>query len=201
MEIVVDVDHGKVPLWARDTTLYWRFDEVSLRRHDDPAAMKRRVRKLLRAAISAWGDSAPVKFVESQTDWDFDIAVLKRRDCDEDGCTLASSFFPDDERQRMLILPTMFEDSATGQVSTLVHELGHVFGLRHYFADTDESRFPSKIFGKHSSFTVMNYGARSKLTVADRTDLARLYEAAWSVDPKARLGLPVRLIEAPHLAR
>ena len=200
-EVVVDVVRGKIPLWARGTTLNWRFEAEALRRHDDPGALKRRVRRLLRAAISAWGSAAPVRFVESDAEWDFEVAVLKRADCDEDGCTLASAFFPDRGRQRMLILPTMFEYSHVEQVATMVHELGHVFGLRHYFADTDEAKFPSKIFGKHSAFTVMNYGAKSKLTIADREDLARLYEAAWSADPEAALGLPVRLFDAPHATR
>jgi len=201
-EVVVDVVRDHIPLWEPNTILNWRFEEASIQRHADGEHMKRRVRRLLHAAVSEWSDAAPVKFVESQADWDFEIAILKRRDCDEDGCTLASAFFPADRgRQRLLILPTLFECSRDEQVMTLVHELGHVFGLRHYFADTEEAAFPSKTFRTHSSFTVMNYGWKSRLTVADRKDLEWLYEAAWSADAEARLGLPVRLCKAPHLAR
>lgn len=199
-EIVVDVQRGKVSLWAPDTTLNWRFDEKSFNRYEDPEAMKRKVRRLLCEAIGAWKDAVPVAFVESRENWDFDIALRKRKDCDESGCTLASAFFPDIVRQRVLLYPTMFEQDHAEQLSTMVHELGHVFGLRHFFADTDadEKKLPSLIFGTHSRFTVMNYGSDSRLTAADRDDLMRLYKAAWSADPQAEIGKQVRLLHAPH---
>jgi hypothetical protein len=201
-EIVVDLQRGKVPLWAQGTTLNWRFDPKAVARHGNPDAMKRKVRKLLREAIEAWGET-PVAFRESDEDWDFEIAVLKRKDCDDEGCTLASAFFPEPVRQRVLVYPSMFDYDHAEQVSTMVHELGHVFGLRHYFADTDseEKKFPSLVYGKHSGFTVMNYGPRSHLTEADRKDLLRLYQAAWSAEPEQEIGKQVRLVQAPHAAR
>lgn len=200
-EIVVDLQLDKVPLWAKGTTLNWRFDNRAIARHGNPEALQRKVRKLFSEAVDAWGET-PILFQENSKDWDFEIAVLKRRDCDDDGCTLASAFFPDSERQRMLCYPSMFDYDRAEQVSTLVHELGHVFGLRHYFADSDEEekKFPSLIFGRHSSFTVMNYGARSQLTRADRKDLMRLYRAAWSANPEEAIGKQVRLVHAPHVA-
>lgn len=199
-EIVLDIQRGKIPLWEPNTTLNWRFDEKSFNRHEDPEAMKRKVRRLLREAIDAWKDAVPVSFVESRENWDFDIALRKRKDCDERGCTLASAFFPDIVRQRVLLYPTMFEQGHAEQLSTMVHELGHVFGLRHFFADTDadEKKLPSLVFGTHSRFTVMNYGSDSRLTESDRKDLKRLYEAAWSADPQGEIGKQVRLLHAPH---
>jgi len=157
----------------------------------------------MRDAIAAWEDAAPVRFAESRRDWDFELAVLRRNDCDDGGCTLASAFFPEPVRQRLLVYPSMFDYDRAEQVATLVHELGHVFGLRHWFADKDseEMKSPSLAFGSKSPFTIMNYGSRSKLTRADRNDLRRLYEAAWSADPHAILGKMVRLVAAPHIAR
>ena len=38
---------------------------------------------------------------------------------------------------------------------------------------------PSELFGRQSSFTIMNYGPKSVLTAADRTDLRRLYQGVW----------------------
>lgn len=200
-EVVVDVSRGKVPLWTAGTTLHWRFDERSLRRGGNIEATRRRVRALLRDAIAAWGTAAPVAFQERKRGWDFEIAVLARSDCGIDGCTLASAFFPSSQRQRLLIYPTMFEYDRAEQVSTLVHELGHVFGLRHFFAVTEEKEFPSLIFGEHSSYTVMNYGPKGRLTAADKRDLRRLYKAAWSPDATARIGRQVRLVHAPHMGR
>lgn len=202
-ELMLDVHRNKIPLWAPGTVLNWRFDERSLDRHEEPQAVRRKVRRLFRDAVAAWEGAAPVAFAETRKDWDFEIAVLRRRDCDDEGCTLASAFFPEPVRQRMLIYPSMFDYDREEQLATIAHELGHIFGLRHYFADTDEDELksPSLVFGKHSPFTIMNYGRASRLTDADRNDLKRLYEAAWSQDPQAVLGRPVRLVEAPHRAR
>ena len=55
-EIVVDLDRGKIPLWARNTTLNWRIDEASFERYGDSESMKRKVSLLFRDAGDAWGD-------------------------------------------------------------------------------------------------------------------------------------------------
>lgn len=202
-ELVVDMFRGKLPLWSPGTALNWRFDERALARHDDPDTMRRKVRGLFRDAVAAWEDAAPVIFKESRTGWDFEIAVLRRPDCEGDVCTLARAFFPLPVRQRLMVYPSMFEWERAEQVATMVHELGHVFGLRHFFADTDpdELEFPSYHFGSGSRFTIMNYGYESRLTEADRRDLRRLYQAAWADDAEAILGKPVKLVSAPHAAR
>jgi len=38
-----------------------------------------------------------------------------------------------------------------------------------------ETGFPSRPFGEQAKFTIMNYGADSELTDADRSDLKALY--------------------------
>ena len=48
------------------------------------------------------------------------------------------------------------------QVETLVHEIGHVFGLRHIFALISETEWPAEIFGKQVKFSIMNYGGDIK---------------------------------------
>ncbi len=65
-------------------------------------------------------------------------------------------------------------------VETLVHEIGHTFGLRHFFANVSETAWPSVIFGKHEPFSIMNYGHKSILTDDDKSDLKALYEKVWS---------------------
>lgn len=63
--------------------------------------------------------------------------------------------------------------------STLAHELGHVFGLRHYFAMTDDEEKQDPAYGFHHDArhhdTIMNYGRHSKMTQKDRDDLKALY--------------------------
>jgi len=63
---------------------------------------------------------------------------------------------------------------------TLEHEIGHIWGLRHYFAPTDEADEKSVTFGVHRKETIMNYGENSHMTRQDKIDLERLYNAVWS---------------------
>lgn len=198
-EVVVDLVKDKVPLWSRSTRLNWRFDEGSFERFGGAERMKRKVSQLMRDAMNAWGNVAPVKFNKSNDLPDFEVYMRQRRDCKE-GCVLASAFFPSSKLERVTLYPSMFEYDQDEQLSTMVHEIGHIFGLRHFFADTDayERKFPSLVFGKHSRYTIMNYGSESRLTRADREDLGRLYEAAWSAGPEAEIGKEVILVEARH---
>ena len=76
----------------------------------------------------------------------------------------------------------------------LTHEFGHVFGLRHFFAQVTETAFPSEIFGTHNEESIMNYGVQSRMTDRDRDDLKSLYETAWSGQLIQVNGTPVRLV-------
>ncbi|MCU1517185.1 MAG: matrix metalloproteinase1, partial [Pseudarthrobacter sp.] len=77
---------------------------------------------------------------------------------------------------------------------TLIHEFGHVFGLRHFFADVSETAWPSQIFGTHSKFSIMNYGPNSTLTDADLADLTKLYALAWAGQLSSINGTPIRFV-------
>lgn len=195
LEAVLDASEGYVPLWAKGVTLHWRFDEPSLAKFARPYAAKTEIRRLLSEAMQAWGTAAPIRLEEADTDWDFQVIVHSHDDCDPDGaCTLASAFFPVRRREVLKIYPRMFEDRREQQVATLVHELGHVFGLRHYFAAEEEDDWPSVIFGTHRKFSIMNYGEASRMTEADKADLRRLYQAVWSGTLAKVRGVPVRLV-------
>jgi hypothetical protein len=199
-EIVVDASEGFIPLWARNTTLRWRFREHTMKYFKSPAAAKNEIRKLLAEAILAWGDAAPVKFAERTDAWDFEVVMRASDDCDGNGCVLASAFFPDAGRHQLVLYPMMFSQTRPEQVETLVHEIGHVFGLRHFFADVSETAWPSQVFGKHRPFTIMNYGSQSVLTADDRSDLKKLYQLVWAGSLTQINGTPVKLFKPFHLA-
>ena len=198
LEIVVDASEGFIPLWAKNTTLRWRFRESSMRQFRNPTAAKVAIRRLFGEALLAWGDAAPVKFSERNDAWDFEIVMRRSDDCDATGCVLASAFFPDAGRHQLLLYPKMFSDSHSEQVATLVHEIGHVFGLRHFFANVSETEFPSEIFGVHRAFSIMNYGNKSRLTVNDTSDLRRLYQLAWNGQLTQINGTPIRFVRPFH---
>lgn len=198
VRIVVDSSEGYIPLWARRSTLRWRFQSQSMAAFADPKAAMQAIRTLLGKALLAWGDAVPVKFAERRDAWDFEIAVRNADDCDAAGCTLASAFFPDAGRHELVIYPKMFEQPVQEQVETVAHELGHVFGLRHFFAKVSERAWPSEVFGRHKPFSIMNYGAKSRMTDADRGDLRSLYRLAWSGELAEINGTPIRLVRPFH---
>lgn len=198
LEIVVDASEGFVPLWATSVTLRWRFRESSMKVFKNPASAKTAIRKLLGDALLAWGNAAPIKFAERDDAWDFEVVMRKSKDCDVNGCVLASAFFPDAGRHKLTLYPSMFEESHKEQVDTLVHEIGHVFGLRHFFASVSETEWPSQIFGTHKPFTIMNYGSKSRLTTDDKDDLRRLYQLAWKGELTQINGTPIRFVKPFH---
>jgi hypothetical protein len=198
LEIVVDASEGFIPLWAKNTTLRWRFRETSMRTFKNVRAAQASIRRLFGEALLAWGDAAPVKFSEKGDAWDFEIVMRKADDCDATGCVLASAFFPDAGRHKLLLYPEMFQQSHQEQVDTLVHEIGHVFGLRHFFANVSETEFPSEIFGVHKAFSIMNYGNKSRLTQNDKVDLKRLYQLAWSGRLTEINGTPIKFVRPFH---
>lgn len=198
LEIVLDASEGFIPLWEEGSILRWAFDESTLALYSNPEGIKKHVRRLLGEALTLWGDSAPVHFSENSDVWDFKIRVEVDDNCNPSGCTLARAFFPDSGRHDLLLFPKMFEQSLKEQVDTVIHEIGHVFGLRHFFANVSETSWPSEVFGEHRPFSIMNYGAKSELTKADKNDLARLYKSAWSGEITKINGTPIRFVVPYH---
>jgi hypothetical protein len=197
-EIVVDASEGFIPLWERNTTLRWRFQERSLRMMRNPQAAQVAIRSLLGDSLLAWSDAVPIKFSQRRDLWDFEIVIRRNDECDTNGCVLASAFFPSSGRQELTIYPRMFTQSPQEQVETLAHEIGHIFGLRHFFANITETRWASEIFGTHKPFSIMNYGSQSHLTNDDRADLKRLYQMAWSGELTQINRTPIKLVKSFH---
>lgn len=197
-ELVVDASEGFVPLWESGVTLRWRFQERSMKNFEDPEAAKAAIRELFSESLLAWADALPVKFTQRDDAWDFEIAMREADRCTPRGCVLASAFFPDSGQHELKIYPQMFTQSRKEQIDTLIHELGHTFGLRHFFATISETAWPSVVFGTHRPFTIMNYGAQSELTDDDRTDLKRLYEMAWSGELTEINRTPIRFMKPFH---
>jgi hypothetical protein len=199
LDLAIDASDGFIPLWDKELRLHWRFNEASLKHFQDPSAAQAEIRRLFSLAVMEWGDSAPVKFTERKDDWDFEIVVRKSDDCDENGCTLASAFFPDAGRHQLLIYPKMFAQDETEQKETLIHEIGHMFGLRHFFANITETQWASVIYGDHDPFSIMNYGHMSELSNTDKRDLKELYQRVWSGELKEINGTKIVKVKPFHM--
>ena len=198
LELVLDATEGFIPLWAQNMVLRWKFNEPSLAVLEQPEAIKSKIRSLLTGALTGWGDAAPVRFTEEADNSDFEIVLEQNDSCNIQGCVLAQGFFPDAGRHQMYVYPKMFEQSLKEQTETLEHEIGHIFGLRHFFAPKTEMRWPSEIFGKQKAFTIMNYGTKSLLTNADKSDLKKLYASVWSGQLTKINGTPIKLVQPFH---
>ena len=198
IELVVDATEGFVPLWEPNTILRWQFADGTLATFKDPDAAGRAIEAIFGKALLEWGDAAPVKFTKNTESSDFEIVVLTSDDCDPNGCVLASAFFPDAGRHKLHIYPIFFTQTEEEQIKTLCHELGHSFGLRHFFALISEKSSPALQFGTQNKFTIMNYGTLSQLTDADKTDLKALYATAWSGELKKINGTPIKFVKPFH---
>lgn len=194
-EIVVDASEGFIPLWDINSLLRWRFQERSVAVFKDPEAAKNEIRKLFGEALLQWDDATPIKFKEDNDLWDFEIVVRSADQCSIAGCVLASAFFPDTGRHEFVIYPKMFTQTRKEQIDTFIHEIGHIFGLRHFFAKISETDWPSEIYGTHDKFSIMNYGALSELTENDKKDLKSLYDAVWFNAISTINGTPVKLVK------
>ena len=199
-EIRVDASDGFIPLWEKGVSLNWRFNKSFGSFFKNPDAAKAKIRKLLGDAIVAWKDACPIKFHEDKDAWDFEIAMHKE-DCDNSGCVLAASFFPGPGQNTFYIYPTMLAQTYEEQKETFEHELGHVFGLRHFFANISEKQWKSELFGTNNPFSIMNYGAKSKLTPNDIKDLKRLYDLVWSNKLTEINGTKIKKFTAYHISR
>ncbi len=194
-ELVLDASEGFIPLWDSDVTLRWRFQELALLQFSNVDEIKAYVRTLLAEGVELWEDAAPIRFKEAHDAWDFEVVVMAENKCRDGGCTLASAFFPDAGRHELKVYPIMFEQSRKEQVETMAHEVGHVFGLRHFFADVRETAFPSQVFGEHDAFSIMNYGHKSAMTDDDRSDLKTLYSLARSHQLTHIGQTPIKLVQ------
>ncbi|WP_448647361.1 matrixin family metalloprotease [Pseudomonas mohnii] len=200
-ELQLDATEGFIPLWSEGSILRWRFKEQSLTNFESPDKAKERIEYLLELALQAWGDAVPIKFAKDDDAWDFQIVIQEVERCNTAGCVLASAFFPDAGRHDLVIYPTLFRQELTEQVETLAHELGHVFGLRHWFAPQKEPDNPAVPFGSENRVSIMNYGADSQLTEDDKKDLKELYTLARSGKLKQINGTAIRLVTPFHNLR
>ena len=200
VEIVVDASEGFIPLWDEGMILRWKFDETSLSMFSEPEKLQNYVRELFGEALLRWGEAAPLRFSENSKGWDFKVRVEVDDNCNPNGCTLARAFFPDNGRNDLLLFPKMFSQSRKEQIDTVLHEFGHIFGLRHFFAKIRETAWPAEVYGEHNKFSIMNYGDDSELTKADKSDLATLYDLVWGGELTEINGTDINLVIPHHYA-
>ena len=201
-ELMLHRSEGFIPLWEKNQFLRWRFSPLFIHYFSNPEPVKKWIRKILGAGLVLWEDAVPIKFTEKQDAWDFEIVINEDKCNLHNNCSLAKAFFPDNGRHELVLYPKLFEQPVKEQIETMAHELGHIFGLRHFFAELTEKNFPSVRFNhdKQNPFSIMNYGEHSEMTEDDISDLKLLYEKVWSGELTEINGTPIALFSPFHVA-
>jgi len=195
--LIADATDGII-LWKQGCTLNYGFNASSFQLSSSPELTIAAVRTLFAHALAGWGDSAPVRFIEANNAYDFEFVLKPRASADELSSALAKSFFPSNRQEKFEIYPLLFEQSVAEQIETLQHELGHVFGLRHFFAREAEAGL-AVLFGTDTPFSIMNYGVESTLSQADLSDLIKLYSMAWDGRLRSINQIPIGFVLPYHL--
>jgi len=180
LNTVNDFNVRQIALWAKGQTITWKyssdsnFSKISAEHFED----------ILNKAISAWV-FVPFTLVgpkDFRDDVDFIVTIhgMENRQVDEFGnvgYVLGQAFFPDSVDKSFHIWPSPFDDSEL--LNTVEHELGHTFGLRHYFG-LEEGNIAFFRHDPNDPKSIMNYNENGVLTCKDKIDLKDLYNGVWA---------------------
>lgn len=176
----------EIPRWSRGSELgYAIYDETF------PDDLSAKIGPAMETAINMW-QSRDVTFKQVGRNDPATFAVVYENGPPK---AYARSFFPNESRRRLSVFQRTRRapDSLPG---LLAHELGHIFGLRHEFAHTDEEemQFPSVLVGSENSKSIMNYFARPEQYQVQQSDLKEL-RSFYEYDKAEYKGLPIHDID------
>jgi hypothetical protein len=187
VEAVFDDGQGHIPLWASGQTLTWKYTNDSV----FTGITQQKFESDLKAALAAW-EWTPVKFIgpkDASATVDFTVHIFGHMNPQKDqegnilGHVLAMTFMPNEPEK---VFNVWQPPSGAGTLqATIEHEVGHIFGLRHWFALEKEG---SIVYFRHdpeNPQSIMNYGRDSVLTEKDRTDLKDFYTSVWTGEIKS----------------
>ena len=104
----------------------------------------------------------------------------------KDESTLASAFFPNKVQEVRVYDKTLVEpDWRKVLKNSFLHEIGHIIGLRHEFAndpdpDNENKPFetPAQRFGSVNPHSVMSYDDVNNINEMDKNDVIAFYKLA-----------------------
>ncbi|KIL88613.1 hypothetical protein FAVG1_07860 [Fusarium avenaceum] len=141
--------------------------------------------KEFQAAADTWAElETGVTFSET-TDRDsanFYIVYKVNTGSDERGA-LAQAFFPHEVDEDVIVYSFAFEGENKSILKEIfLHEIGHIFGLRHEFAiegDSDGNKPEgegAKLFMEKNEYSVMSYKFPPRIQDSDRTQTVAFYK-------------------------
>ncbi|KAE9569732.1 hypothetical protein CGMCC3_g14154 [Colletotrichum fructicola] len=163
-----------IPRWKASTALKWFLKSEGFPSADGAKLAA----ETMNQAAQDWNDLSFGVSISQTTDEaaaNFNL-VYQDNPPDEPGL-LASAFFPLQADMDVVIYGTGLKNSENYPLkSTLLHELGHVFGLRHEFADED-SRGQIQ-FMEANKDSVMSYNGVVIIEETDKHGIREFYKLA-----------------------
>ncbi|KAI2782181.1 hypothetical protein F4815DRAFT_463994 [Daldinia loculata] len=169
--IFVHIEHDYIYRWRPESTITFNVNRISFPSNGDADHAV----KSLEKAASEWNKGKiGIQFEKVADDKPavFQLVYSSKYDPSQ----LAYSFLPGypPEKQRLYVCAPCFnreEPHHEYMANVFCHELGHILGLRHEFADIrNERRWPSLLVGRRNNSSVMNYFEHPSLLCIQEDD-------------------------------
>ncbi|KAJ4862325.1 metallo-peptidase family m12 domain-containing protein [Trichoderma breve] len=182
--------------WLKGSILTYTVDAESF----PTIANATEVKEAMQKATDAWGDvwgKVDVSFKYLEVDYNGSATFVVRYSPGECETTYAMAFFPDALPRKSPAKLFVYElglSKGAYLANIFAHEIGHIMGLRHEFADGKhrEGRgFHCVLFGKKNPLSIMSYQEdleNLQVTAQDCSELKALY----AYEGEKYKGLPIR---------
>ncbi|KAI1081568.1 hypothetical protein F5B20DRAFT_534436 [Whalleya microplaca] len=182
--------NGSIKRWAKGVVLKYNMDSGSFNCMKDYSIVK----EALDEVAGTWnGLNLGVTFKAVDDDEPAIFQVVYRQYASGDNDTYAFSFFPGDlpRRRKLFVFAKSFEpDIVDSMANILCHEVGHILGLRHEFADKDEKGDWSVQFGPENPQSFMNYFEHPCMMNLQQLDIIWLWKF-YAYNKQDFCGVPI----------
>ncbi len=184
-DLFLGVNPGSIRLWESGSTINWiaRSDGYPSDQHAMHAAVA------MARAAQQWNEAMDGR-VRFQYVTNFDDAAFQLEYGGDRGLVLASAFFPDQWQNALntvFVYQLQFNPLQRATMyNTMLHELGHVLGLRHEhshsgippFTPAEDTRggYQSILYGEHNPRSVMAYYQGQTIQDSDVESIRLAYD-------------------------
>jgi hypothetical protein len=176
--IVLGMD-SIIPRWKIPTTLKWYLMADKFPSTEDAEIAA----EALNQAANEWRNvDFGVTVFQTQNKREANFNLVYRRNPRDDPYVLAEAFFPHDRDNDVILYAYgMHPDNRYKLKNVFLHELGHIFGLRHEFAIEEEGEGAVQFMTKNS-LSVMDYNDQPMIQESDKQGLRAFYKLAETYD-------------------